>query len=702
MFRAVLMKVAEQVVVRPDPMPRVRKTRTRARSRRADDYPRAASDAERRTLAASIRRVAERIDDGIAALEGTNEAWAAWEMSVTGASTVAATTVPNRFSVWRRLAPPAQRFHIDVYDVQIHLVTDEVGGQHVRRLGVTIYPHGSATPLIDGAAPARTAVEALPTPAANLRGDIAQLFRLLLRTGAAATEQLAPLAQFVARMRRNIARGKRIRIVVTATAITISLACTAWLTWRYRHFSDGSIRAVVNAGPVMDERGGHRRLTGWAALVQWTDRNAQPDDTYVVYRDGKLVREITAKQAWQPTTAAYQWADTGLRENENHTYRLGKKIQPIGTIYVTAAMDLKPCWRCLADYARGRLDDAFTASALNEAALHGYGLTIAAGEPFRFGGRLDKRNAPPEPLRQSTATPVRVDFGDGSPVHLFDSDNVVHTYLKPGTYTVKTTPVDPSYLAPAPQVVTVTGQKLALRNAVVMLAPVEADSSLRFTLTTLPDVSTNVPLRWCATELLRDLDGDYLENIDISVSYGDEAPPEYIRLSDMLRRNPDGSYDILRPLHHTWRAPGDYPLTIIALSHEQGTLYSGFGKVNVQEPRDSPFVAEIRALYASDPNAAVWYVAPDAREGYVRIRAGQQWHASLRPWLDLIAADMQADTSKLRGAVCYGRLPTSLLSSGTIGDGALFPIPGHTWVKFLFREPDRPFAYVGETNVIVQ
>jgi len=130
------------------------------------------------------------------------------------------------------------------------------------------------------------------------------------------------------------------------------VGCTGWIAWQYRYLTDGSIRAAVIPGIPQDGS------SAMAAAIVWSDDHASSDSTYVIFKDGKRVAELTGKAAWRLEEQKYMWIDPHeMPLGEDHTYRLAKKFLRLNAIDVTQAMDLKPCWKCLMEAGRRQFDN---------------------------------------------------------------------------------------------------------------------------------------------------------------------------------------------------------------------------------------------------------------------------------------------------------------------------------------------------------
>jgi hypothetical protein len=89
------------------------------------------------------------------------------------------------------------------------------------------------------------------------------------------------------------------------------------------------------------------------------------------------------------------------------------------------------------------------------------------------------------------------------------------------------------------------------------------------------------------------------------------------------------------------------------------------------------------------------------RENYTSARVGETWSAQLNPWLNAIREDLGELPKDMELYVDYGDQVIKwapLLSLGPIQWGHT----GHSWVRFILKDPARNVCYIGETKVDVQ
>jgi hypothetical protein len=498
---------------------------------------------------------------------------------------------------------------------------------------------------------------------------------------------------------RRLEQHARKRGVLYALAAFFGfVACTGWIAWEYRYMTDGSIRAAVVPGvPPNGEAS-----TVAAAAMLWVDDHASPDDVYVIYKDGKRVAEVIARTAWLPAEQKYMWVDPEeMPIGEDHTYRLAKKLFKLKAIDVTTAMDLKPCWKCLMDAARGRLEGyAHDATALGGTSRELYAVS---GMPVRYGGRLDLKGVPPDPLSVPPPTKVEVDFGDRHARSILDSNNIVHTYLKPGRYVIQLHPLDDRYITPAPVEVRVVASRRAIpvHTRLIPLTPMAKDGQLPIALAALPNEPTAVPLEWWLTLVSSDLGGDYLENLTLGISYGDKSEMEFVKLRDVIRKTTANRYEVIKDVRHTWPENGgkEYMLEMFAYSQEQGTTY--FTAAPVIILNRFSFLPYITRSSVVGRGPVFWYLDLSERENYANAQVGQAWSASLDPWLNAIRGHLGVLPARLELYVDYGDRYPKRSTSLSLGP-AVFPQPGSSWTKFMFKDPERNFYYVGETKVEIR
>lgn len=686
MFEEILRKAAEALSSRPGPFPR--EPRAASKKSRSNDYPRSASDAERALLRAVIEKLAGRVDSGIVAVEGTNEQWAAFEAAVLGRTDVAPTTTPNRFSVWRRLVPETERVPVGAYSVQLHYATARVDDVPVRRLSISIYGSDGAL-LLDGATPNREKVTVLEDRPVNLRRVFRQLWRAAFRVlRTAPKEDLQHLPAFVRNFWQAVQKRKRITLVITKTGIAIMIACTGYIAWQFAH-ADHSIQAGVNIRAAADGRRG-------VAVMYWTDAKGQPTDRYVVYKDGREYAEITGSEAWVSRTQRYTWIDrAAMLPGQNHTFRLGKRVFPLRTVYVTPTLDLLPCWKCLMDAARVAHDQR------TESAGGGKQHRAIAGVPFRFGGRLDLAGIAPDPRRVVDAAKVEVDFGDGTPPAVLDSNNIVHTYVRPGSFTVRVRPLDTRYRTPAPSIVTVGpgSDDLPLRSELLTWSPPPtADGTFRVVRAGLVGRETRIPLTYWFSQLHRAVAGDYLEQMDVSVDYGDGSPIETFPLSRHISKHPNGSYSLIDPyIEHTWTKPGEYPVILHTDNEPHEAYFMGVGSVMICGPPDFRLHDVLVRQLDATP-LELWYLRPKETDEYITTSRGEKMTASLRPWTDLLSS-YDFRTSDLSLLVNYGGNQAVADDDLELGPTSFMVDDGHSWVQFLLADFERQLCFIGETNV---
>jgi hypothetical protein len=301
MFQKILVKAAATLSLRPDPIltdsraTALRKTRKSARARK---YQRRASGAERDMLKRALCEIAEHIDDdGIVALEGTNEDWAAYEKPNTLQRSLSPDTIPNRFTVWRRLVPSNHREPVGDLEVQVHNGTDQISDEHVRRISVSIYRAGESTPLVDGANPSRDRVRRLP------RAESATKWRKLLRElRKLATyvfvrtdkNEFRILPQFLRNLRAEIRKRGRIRVVITATSFSIFVGCY----WAY-YYASHRLQIAVATYAIQ----GSRMVT----IVRWKPNGVS--GPYKVMKNGTAIGETQETFFIDPVPARASPAD---------------------------------------------------------------------------------------------------------------------------------------------------------------------------------------------------------------------------------------------------------------------------------------------------------------------------------------------------------------------------------------------------------
>ena len=634
-----------------------------------------------------IESLAERVDRGFVALEGTNEQWAAFEAAALGRDNVAPTTLPNRFSVWRRLVPPEERVPVGAYRVQLHSETDRVDDIPVRRLSISIYgPDGAL--LIDGASPDRHAIAVLEDRPANLRRALRQLWRAAFTVLLAAPkEELQHLPAFVRNLWHAVQKRKRIKLVITKTGIAIMIACTGYVAWEFAH-ADHSIQAGVNIGTADGRRG--------VAVMHWSDAKGQPTDRYVIYKDGRAYTEITGSEAWDSKTRRYTWIDrVTMPPGQNHTFRLGKRVFPLRTVYVTPTLDLLPCWKCLMDAARAEHDRC------TKGTCAGNQYRAIAGMPFRFGGRLDLAGIAPDPHRVLEATKVEVDFGDGSPPTVLDSNNIVHTYLGPGSFTVRIHPLDKRYRTPAPTIVTVGPgtEELPFRwEFLIWGLPPGPDDHIRIVRAGLAGSETRIPLTYWFAQIHRDVSGDYLEKMTVMVDFGDGTAVETFPLARHISKHPNGSYNLIDPyIEHTWTRPGEYVVTLLTVNDQHEAFFTAFGSVMICGPPDFR-LNDVLARQLDATPLDLWYLRPTETDEYITTSSGETMTASLRPWTELLST-YGFRTSELSLLINYGGDQAVADDDLELGPATFKVHPGHSWVQFLLADFDRQLCFIGETKV---
>jgi hypothetical protein len=469
------------------------------------------------------------------------------------------------------------------------------------------------------------------------------------------------------------------------------VACTGWVAWQYRHLTDGSIRAAVVPGIPQDAS------PGMAAAVVWSDDHASSESTYLIFKDGQRVAEVTAKAAWRPEQQRYMWIDPHeMPLGQDHTYRLAKKFLRMKAIDVTQAMDLKPCWKCLMDAARQQLrDPAKSLPTRGE-------FDAVAGTPFRFGGRLDRKSAAADPHFVPPVTKVRVDFGDGQRPSLLDSNNIVHTYLRAGQYEMHVQPLDDRYITPAPIHIRVAPADLRSRPGVraVFLTRPTKKGDIPVIPAALAGQSAVIPLDHWLSQVNNDLGGDYLENVRIGISYGDASQVEVTTARDVMSVA-GARTRLVGHVQHAWpaRAGDRYEMEVFGYSQEHGTRY--FTVTPVIVLNRFPFRLYPGLIGGMQPAPAMWFLDLPEREKYASGQVGVTWSASLDPWLNAIRDDLGELPKNMELYVDYGdhvikRAPS--LSLGPIHWGHA----GQSWVQFILKDPARNVVYVGETKVDIR
>jgi len=470
-------------------------------------------------------------------------------------------------------------------------------------------------------------------------------------------------------------------------AITVA-ACSGYFAWKFAH-ADHSIQAGVNIRPAPDGRRG-------VAVMYWTDADGQPTDRYIIYKDGQEYAQITGSGAWVSRTQRYTWIDrVTMLPGQNHTFRLGKRVFPRRTVYVTPTLDLLPCWKCLMDAARVAHDRR------TESASDGKQYRAIAGVPLRFGGRLDLADIAPDPHRVVAATKVEVDFGDGTPPRVLDSDNIVHTYLGSGSFTVRVRPLDKRYRTPAPSIVTVgpEGEELPFRSEFLTWSlPPGPDGTFRVVRAGLVGRETRIPLTYWFAQIHRAVAGDYLEKMDVSVDFGDGTALKEFPLSRHISKHPNGSYSLIDPyIEHTWTKPGTYPVVLSTHNHEHEVDLSAFGSVMIYGPPDFRLHDVLVRQLDATP-LELWSLRPKETDEYITTSRGERMTASLRPWTDLLASHgfRISDLSLLAN---YGGEQAVADDDLELGPAEFMIDQGHSWVQFLLADFDRQLCFIGETKV---
>jgi len=334
MFRDILIAAAAVIASRPDPAAAKAEPARSRKTRRAQKYPRTASAAEREVLLHALNEIAEHIDEGFVALEGTNDDWAAYEAEITDKPSVSPDSAPTRFTVWRRIAPEAHREAVGEHNVQVHYSTDKIGSEHVRRISVSIYRNGASTALIDGYSPSRENVRRLPKnkrhKSGKLLNEVLRLaIKVFLRTDRG---DLRALPLFLKNLRTWIRQRKRIRVVVTGTSISIFLgAC--YLGYYY---ASHSLQLAV-ASYVME---GQRVVS----IIRWKPNGIT--GPYRVIKNGAVIGETM--QTYYIDTSPTRITPTSTSET---LYRVSGRIAGIPRVSLPWSADdrVKKSEPCIVD-----------------------------------------------------------------------------------------------------------------------------------------------------------------------------------------------------------------------------------------------------------------------------------------------------------------------------------------------------------------
>jgi hypothetical protein len=280
MFRDILMTAATAIASRLDPAATKAASGRSRKMRRKEKYPRTASAAEREVLRRAINEIAEHIDDGGVALEGTNDDWAAYEARITDKPSVSPDSVPTRFTVWRRIAPETHREAVGEHNVQMHYATDTIGSEHLRRISVSIYRTGDDEPLINGYSPSRVNVLRLPRSKPDRSGKLLNevlrlVIKVFLRTDRG---DLRALPLFLKNLRTWVRQHKKIHVVVTGTSISIFLgACyAAYYYYASHHMQIAVAKYYVEGSSI-------------ASIIRWDPQSVS--GPYSVIKNGMVVGE---------------------------------------------------------------------------------------------------------------------------------------------------------------------------------------------------------------------------------------------------------------------------------------------------------------------------------------------------------------------------------------------------------------------------